>query len=176
MSEVVGYVLSGVEGGRAPTNIAYYHRADRLRELAEAEGIGSVVQYAKRNASEVSAIRRMLGSAWMAEKFKEARAVYAAGAEAGGIAAWALRKSRVPVLYDVHTPAVGEKWMAFKLSPSPREFAVYIEACIAELTCIPRRGPRTVRSRAGTAPRVAVTRVRGDHAGVSGGRQAHRGV
>ena len=133
---MVGYVLSGVEGGRAQTNIAYYHRADKLREAAEAAGLTSLVQYAKRNASEVSAIRRMAGSAWMAERFKDTRAVYAAGAEAGGIAAWAMRKSRVPVLYDVHTPAVGEKWMAFKMSPSPREFAVYLEACIAEVACI----------------------------------------
>jgi glycosyltransferase involved in cell wall biosynthesis len=138
MAEVVGYVLSGLEGGREQTNIAYYHRADRLRELAEERGYPSLVQYAKRDTSEMSAIRRISGSAWMADLFKDALAVYAAGAEAGGMAAWALRKGAVPVLYDVHTPAVGEKWMAFKMAPSAREFAVYLEACIAEYLCVRR--------------------------------------
>ena len=136
MAEVVGYVLSGVEGERAQTNIAYYHRADRLRGLAEASGYESRVLYAKRTASEVSAIRRLLSSNWLRDRLIDSRAVYAAAAEATAIAAWAMRKTPVPVLYDVHTPSVGEKWMAYKMSPSPREFAVYIESCIAELVCI----------------------------------------
>jgi len=133
---VVGYVLSGVEGERAQTNIAYYHRADRLRELAEQDGFVSRVVYAKRSASETSAIRRMLASSWVRERLSDSRAVYAAAAEATAIAAWAMRKTSVPVLYDVHTPSVGERWMAYKMNRSPRELAVYLEACIAELTCI----------------------------------------
>jgi glycosyltransferase involved in cell wall biosynthesis len=138
MAELVGYVLSGVEGERAQTNIAYYHRADRLRELAEAQGYESRVLYAKRNASEISAIRRMLRSDWLCERLTESRAVYAAAAEATAIAAWSMRRTKIPVIYDVHTPSVGEKWMAYKMSPSPREFAVYLESCIAELVCIRR--------------------------------------
>src|SRR5688500_15813836 len=126
MAEVVGYVLSGVQGERAQTNVAYYHRADRLLGLAEQHGYGSQVVYAKRNASEVSAIRRMIGSAWLRERLKDTRAVYAAAAEATAIAAWAMRKTEVPVLYDVHTPSVGERWMAYKMRPSPRELAVYL--------------------------------------------------
>ena len=136
MAETVGYVLSGVEGERAQTNIAYYHRADRLSQLAESHGYHSRTVYAKRNASEVSALRRMARSGWLRERMAGAKAVYAAAAEATAIASWAMRRTTVPVLYDVHTPSVGERWMAFKMRPSPRELAVYLEACIAELTCI----------------------------------------
>jgi glycosyltransferase involved in cell wall biosynthesis len=136
MAEMVGYVLSGVKGERAQTNVAYYHRADRLRELAEAAGFASRVIYAKREASEVSALRRMLGSDWLRDNLKDCRAVYAAGAEAAGMAAWAMRNTHVPVLYDVHTPAVGERWMALRMKPSARELAVYLESAIAEFTCI----------------------------------------
>lgn len=138
MSDVVGYVLSGAEGQQAQTDIAYYYRADRLRSLAEGSGLQSRVVFSKRSASEVSSIRRMFGSHWLRDRLLDARAVYAAGAESCAIASWALRKTKVPVLYDVHTPAVGERWMAFRMSPSPREFAVYLESCLSELVCIRR--------------------------------------
>jgi glycosyltransferase involved in cell wall biosynthesis len=78
----------------------------------------------------------MAGSGWMTDALKDARAVYGGAAEACGIAAWAMRKTDVPVLYDVHTPAVGERWMAFRMNRTPRELAIYMEACISELICI----------------------------------------
>lgn len=137
MSEVVGYVLYGVEGEpTAPSKLAYYHRAGKLREAAEAAGLASRIVYSKRSASDTSALKRMARSGWMTEALKDARAVYGGAAEACGIAAWAMRKTSVPVLYDVHTPAVGERWMAFRMNRTPREFAVYLEACISELVCI----------------------------------------
>jgi glycosyltransferase involved in cell wall biosynthesis len=78
----------------------------------------------------------MLGSDWLRESLQDCRAVYAAGAEAAGMAAWAMRGTKVPVLYDVHTPAVGERWMALRMHPSARELAVYIESAIAEYMSI----------------------------------------
>lgn len=137
MSDVIGYVLYGIEGEpTAPSKLAYYHRAGRLRAYAEGAGLESRIVYSKRSAGDTSAIRRMANSGWMTEQLKDARAVYGGAAEACGIAAWAMRKTDVPVLYDVHTPAVGERWMAFRMNRTPRELAIYMEACISELICI----------------------------------------
>ncbi len=134
---MIGYVLYGVEGIEpAASKIAYYHRAGKLRGYAESAGLESRVVYSKRSSGETSAIRRMLKSDWLRERLSDVRAVYGGAAEACGIAAWAMRKTKVPVLYDVHTPPVGERWMAFRMKPSPRELAVYIEACLSELVCI----------------------------------------
>lgn len=133
----IGYVLYGAQGMElAKAKIAYYHRADKLRSFAEASGLASKVVYSKRSAGDRSALKRMLGSGWLTTELRGCSAVYAAAAEACGIAAWAMRKTTVPVLYDVHTPAVGERWLAFRMNRTPREFAIYLEACLSELVCI----------------------------------------
>ncbi len=133
----IGYVLYGTQGEeRRAENIAYYHRADRLREEAEARGFESDVVYSRRSTNDKSAIRRMLNSGWLRDRYKDFEAVYGASAEATGMAAWALRKSNVPVVYDVHTPPVGEKWMQFRMKPTLRNFVVYVEASISELACV----------------------------------------
>ncbi|MGI8924777.1 MAG: glycosyltransferase [Fimbriimonadales bacterium] len=133
----IGYVLYGTEGEtRRPENIAYYHRADRLRKEAEARRFESDAVYSRRSSSDTSAIRRMLKSGWLRQRYGDFRAVYGASAEATGLAAWALRKTKVPVVYDVHTPHVGEKWMQFRMKPSLRNFVVYVEASVSELTCV----------------------------------------
>jgi len=137
MSDVVGYVLYGIEGEpTAPSKLAYYHRAGKLRSFAEGAGLESRIVYSKRSKTETSAIRRMANCGWLTDALGGTRAVYGGAAEACGIAAWALRKTKVPVLYDVHTPAVGERWMAFRMNRTPRELAIYMEACISELVCI----------------------------------------
>jgi len=137
MSDVIGYVLYGIEGEpTTPSKLAYYHRAGKLRSFAESVGLQSRIVYSKRSRSDVSAIRRMASSSWLTDALKDARAVYGGAAEACGIAAWAMRNTDVPVLYDVHTPAVGECWMAFRMNRTPRELAIYLEACISELVSI----------------------------------------
>ena len=133
----IGYVLYGTEGEeRRAENIAYYHRADRLREEAERRGLASDVVYSRRSSADNSATLRILRSAWLRDRMKGARAVYAASAEACGLTSWAMRKTSVPVVYDVHTPIVGEKWMHFRMFPTARNFAVYVEACLSEAVCI----------------------------------------
>lgn len=133
---LVGYLLYGTEGEpRDSKNIAYYHRADKLRAAAEAEGYNSLVVYSRRSSRNRSGLQRMLRSSWLKEKFRDCRAVYAA-AEPAGMASWALRKTAIPVIYDVHTPPVGEKWLQFLLNKSARNFAIFIEASIAEYIAI----------------------------------------
>lgn len=137
MSDVIGYVLYGIEGEpTASEKLAYYHRAGKLRSFAEGVGLESRIIYSKRSHRDTSAIRRMANSGWLTDALKGVRAVYGGAAEACGIAAWAMRNTDIPVVYDVHTPAVGERWMAFKMKRTPRELAIYMEACISELVCI----------------------------------------
>jgi glycosyltransferase involved in cell wall biosynthesis len=47
-----------------------------------------------------------------------------------------MKQTCVPVIYDVHTPAVGERWMTLRMSPSFREAAVYLEAALSEWVSI----------------------------------------
>jgi glycosyltransferase involved in cell wall biosynthesis len=54
------------------------------------------------------------------------------------MAAWAMRHTNTAVLYDIHTPPVGEKWLQFRLSKSLRAFIVYLEACFTEVVAIRR--------------------------------------
>ena len=138
-SRQVAYLLHGTEGEqREPANVGYFHRADRLREEAEARGWKSVVKYDRRDPADRSAIRRMLRSSWLLEAFKDCRCVYTAGATTAAMAAWAMRNSHTPVLYDIHTPPVGEKWLQFRLAKSLRNFVVYLEACLTESVAIKR--------------------------------------
>src|SRR5262245_13783111 len=117
----VGYVLSGTEGEpRSKANIGYFHRADKLRLLANQHGFGDVVAYTKRTPKDVPLIKRLAQSRWLREKFAGCNAVYGAGSDAAGLAAWAFRKTGIPVLYDVHTPSVGEKWLQFKFEKSSK--------------------------------------------------------
>jgi glycosyltransferase involved in cell wall biosynthesis len=135
--KTAGYLLYGTEGEpRDPANIGYYHRADMLRSAAEKAGWRSEVVYNRKSPNDRSSLRRLMRSAWLRHKFANCDVVYAAGADAAGMAAFALRKTKTPVLYDVHTPAVGEKWLQFKLAKSVRNFIVYLEACVSEWMAI----------------------------------------
>ncbi len=138
-SQSVGYVLYGTEGEeRSPANVGYYHRVDRLRAGAESAGFRSAMTYSRRNRADRSVLKRMMGSGWLRAKFAGARCVYCASADTAAMGVWAMRKTGIPVMYDIHTPPVGEKWLQFKLERSIRNFVVYVEACIAEAIAIKR--------------------------------------
>ncbi|MGI8923537.1 MAG: glycosyltransferase [Fimbriimonadales bacterium] len=75
----VVYVLGGTQGEeRKCENVAYYHRADRLREAVERRGFESEVIYSRRSGGDNSVVMRMLRSGWVRYKFSDHRAVYAA--------------------------------------------------------------------------------------------------
>jgi glycosyltransferase involved in cell wall biosynthesis len=137
--EKVGYLLYGTEGAaRAAENVGYYHRADKLREAAEQRGFLSDVAYSRRKAGDRSLLKRIWKSDWIRDRFGDSRCLYCASADTAAMGVRALRGTTVPVLYDIHTPPVGEKWLQFKLSKSLRNFAVYLEVCIAESMAIKR--------------------------------------
>lgn len=133
----IGFLAYGIEGEpREPAHVGYYHRVDRLRAEAESKGYEVHFCYTHRGKSDKSAVRRIFTSSWVREKFLGARCLYCASATAAAIGVWAMRKTSVPVLYDIHTPPVGEKWLNFKFHKSLRNFLVYLEASFAEALAI----------------------------------------
>lgn len=133
----VGFLAYGIEGEpRDPAYVGYYHRVDRLRAEAESRGYDVEFSYTHRGRSDRSAIKRIFTSGWVREKFRDAKCLYCASATTAAIGVWAMRKTAVPVLYDIHTPPVGEKWLNFKFRKSLRNFLVYLETCFSEALAI----------------------------------------
>ncbi|MCH8274725.1 MAG: glycosyltransferase [Armatimonadetes bacterium] len=133
----VGYLLGGTRGRPRDRRLtAYYHRADRLREAAERSGLRSLPAYTARSTWDRPSFMRLLRCSWVRRHFEHCRAVYGGAPDPTGLAAWALRKTDVPVLFDVHTPGIGEKWLLFRINPRPRTLRMFVEACLSELICI----------------------------------------
>lgn len=131
LSVKIGFLAWGSEAQEQQGEAgAYYHRIRLLQQIAQEAGHETNWKYASEFDGPLklafTSQKRALGE-WLMEQ----EAVYLGHTDCAAYAASAL-SDKNHLIYDSHTPLIGERLMILKVEKTPRNLYLYLRSCLHE--------------------------------------------
>lgn len=125
----IGFFIWGAES-RDKAAHAYYHRIDTLRVEMERRGHQTVELYSAPFEGKLK-LAPLCKKSRLRDAFADLDAVYLGATDCAAFAAAAL-PSGDRLVFDSHTPIIGERLMMFKANKTPRNLFIYLRSLLHE--------------------------------------------